>query len=195
MKLKNKGINFGSIEHFLFVRINCLCTDLGYSFKEFIEQAYCFLVELIDEDGITHFEILKQQYKDYSAYRAKTRYAPRMIEKKHLFNVANIHEEVHEHLSQIKKENRFSWIDILVALYMVVEVELDKMDERAWRDGEIRKFVIEEFLERRTAYLAQSQRSKLNFEDESYQIKKSTERRAWEAEANVYPQKFEEERE
>ena len=39
MKATTKGINFGEIDHFLYVRINCMCADLSYDYKEFIEQA------------------------------------------------------------------------------------------------------------------------------------------------------------
>ena len=113
MMATTKDINFGDIDHFLYVRISSVCADLGYTAKDLIEQAYFLLVDLITEEGETQFYVLADQYNEYAKYRAMTRYAPRMIKKKHAFVVGGVHEEIHRHLDEIKKENNFSWIDIL----------------------------------------------------------------------------------
>jgi len=189
MQRKTYDINFGSIDHFLYVRLNCICADLGFNFKEFIEQSYCHVLELIDKNGITHFEYLQATYKDYKDFREHTRYAPRMIEKKHSFVVGDISGAVYEHLMVIKKEHNFPWINILTILVMAMQLEMDKQDEAGWRDGEIKTFVIEEFMARRTSHAAHSQPATPSLEDGSYQIDKTRKRREYEKRAGIYPER------
>jgi len=130
----SKDINFGTIDHFLYVRINCICSDLGFSTKEFIEDAYYFIVSYIDEVGITHFEMLLQQYEKYQDYREYTRYAPRMTNQTHAFVVQGVHEEVHQHLLVIKEENGFKWLQVLQILLMTIETELDRIDAEEYKE-------------------------------------------------------------
>ena len=69
MTAETRDINFGSVDHFLYVRLNCVCVDLGYSLKELVHQAYYLVVDLIDEEGRTHFSVLRRQFEDYADYR------------------------------------------------------------------------------------------------------------------------------
>jgi hypothetical protein len=188
MPYKIKQINFGEIDHFLYVRINCLCADLGYNSKEFVEQAYCILTELIDEKGVTHFKVLAEQYKKYADYREMTRYAPRMKEKRHAFVVDGIHEEIHEHLVVIKDENKFSWGVLLSILLMVLELDLDKQDKEKWKDGDVKRFVVEEFLERRFAHGAHLSAPVLTQVDGPHRIDKTKKARAYEKAKGLYPE-------
>ena len=136
MMAETKSINFGQINHFLYVRINSVCADLGYNFKQFIEQAYYLLVDLITEEGETQLDLLAQKYIEYADIRKKTQYAPRMSDEKHNFVVGDIHGEVHEHLDCIKEERGFPWIVILEILLMVIEIEIDKENQRSIREME-----------------------------------------------------------
>jgi len=133
--IKRKSINFGEIDHFLYVRINCLCADLGLSFQQFIEEGYVQIVTFIDEEGITHFEMLRDEWENYAAFRSQTRFAPRMKDIKHAMNVNGIHEEVYAHLRVIKEENNFTWVSLLQSLLLVVEYYLDKEDQQLLQDG------------------------------------------------------------
>lgn len=134
-KIKRKSINFGEIDHFLYVRINCLCADLGLSFQQFIEEGYVQIATFIDEEGFTHFEMLRDEWDNYAAFRNQTRFAPRMKDIKHAMNVNGIHEEVYAHLRVIKKENDFTWVSLLQSLLLVVEYYLDKEDEQVLQAG------------------------------------------------------------
>ena len=119
----------------MFVRLSCLCADLGFTFQQFIEEAYFLLVKLITEDGVTQIMLMKDQYKQYEEKREKTRYAPRMSRRSHSVNVKGVHPEVYEHLDCIKKDRSYSWIVILQVLLMTMELFLDKLDEAAEDDA------------------------------------------------------------
>jgi hypothetical protein len=192
MPYKTKQINFGEVDHFLYVRINCICADLDYNFKDFVEQSYCILTELIDEKGVTHFKVLIEQYEKYREYREKTRYAPRMIDKKHAFVVDGIHEEIHEHLLVIKDENRFPWSVLLAILLMALEYEIDKKDRTDWKEGEIHTFVVDEFMERQTAHKARNPVPRKARIDYPYQVDKTDKRREFEAKIEKYPERADE---
>jgi hypothetical protein len=184
-----KDINFGEIDHFLYVRISSVCADLGYTVKDLIEQAYFLLVDLITEEGETQFTLLAEKYNEYADYREMTRYAPRMIQKKHAFVVSGLHEEIHKHLTIIKDEHNFPWVLILRVLLMAIETDLDKRDAEAWKDGEIKKLTMEEFRARRTSHDAQSPVPTKAPEPGTYQVDKTKKRRKYEEKAAVYPQK------
>jgi hypothetical protein len=179
MKAGTKAINFGEIDHFLYVRINCVGADLGYNFKEFIENSYYPLVDLIDEKGVTHFSVLREEYKKYADYREKTRYAPRMTKEKHKLVVSDIHEEVHKRLEIIKKENDFLWINILQILLMVMELEMDKEDHESWKRGEIKETITEEFSDERPSA-----------EDESYRVHTKKKEREYYRKRGIFPESF-----
>jgi tRNA(Ser,Leu) C12 N-acetylase TAN1 len=187
MKTGAKDINFGNIDHFLYVRIQCVCADLGLAAKDFIEQAYFLLVKLITEDGVTQFSVLQDEYEEYEDYRNRSRYSPRMTKEKHSFVVSGIHAEIHEHLVVIKKENNFPWIVMLRILLMVVEANLDKLDAEIWKEAERREAVMEEFRERRTVKSARSGPRNLEYED-GFKIDKTKKRRAYEKAAHKYPE-------
>jgi hypothetical protein len=188
MNRRTKTINFGDIDHFLYVRIRCLCADLDYkNVRDFIEYAYYLLVELITEDGETQFWVLQDQYKEFQSFREKTRYAPRATELTHPFVVSHIHEEIYDHLVVIRKEHKFPWYVILRILYMVMQSKLDADDERIWKDIDRKQAIIDEFLSKKSSYAANSMKGQPNFEEESYQIKKTKKRYQYESEASVYP--------
>lgn len=178
MQRKTKAINFGRIDHFLYVRINSVCADLDLSYKDFIEQSYLHLVKLIDERGITHFEVLAQEYNKYVEFREQTRYAPRMIIERHPFVVGDIGGEIYDHLMIIKDEHNFPWINILRILLMVMELEMDKMDEEEQKQGlayEDHVMIADLFRDIRPEY-----------DPESYQIKKTNKRREYEKKIGYY---------
>jgi predicted CopG family antitoxin len=184
---EHKHINFGKIDHFLYVRINCVCADLGYTIRDLVEQAYFLLTELITEQGVTQLWLLKEEYEKYSDYREKSRYSPRMLKKSHPLVVQGIHEEIYDHLVVIKEENSFSWIVILRILLMVMEANLDKIDAEIWKKVERREAIIQEFRERRTANLARSPASRLEDAD-GYTIEKTKKRYKYERSINKYPE-------
>jgi hypothetical protein len=188
MPYETKQINFGGIAHFLYVRINCLCADLGYNYKDFIEQSYCILTELIDEKGVTHFKVLQEQYKKYEDYRDVARYAPRNSPQKHAFVVDDIHEEIYQDLVVIKDEHDFSWAILLSILLMVMELEIDKQDKEAWKNGEIRKLVVGEFIARRTSHDARSKAPIASRVDTPHQIEKTKKRSKYEKADGRYPE-------
>jgi hypothetical protein len=125
-----RSINFGEIDHFLYVRIHCVCADLGLTTKEFIEQAREHVRELIDQRGITHFHLLKNKYDELESYRRHTRYAPRMTDLKHAFVVGGISRDAYDHLVVMRKENGFPWIILLQMLLMMMEFVIDREDKR-----------------------------------------------------------------
>jgi hypothetical protein len=188
MPYETKQINFGGIDHFLYVRINCLCADLGYSLKDFIEQAYCLLTELIDEKGKTHFTVLQEEYQKYEAYRERTRYAPRMSQEKHATVVDGIHEEMYKHLVVIKDENKFPWVVVLRVLLMVMELEIDKQDQKDSKERELKKFVIDQFIEKRTKHAALSGPSIPTQIDTPHSIDKTKKARVYEESVGIYPE-------
>lgn len=138
-ELMKKSINFGKIDHFLYVRICCLCADLGFTFQKFIEEGRRLIRNFIDEEGITHFQKLKEEWGKYESFRKQTRFAPRMKNERHSMNVNDIDEEVFDHLQIIKQENDLNWIMLLRSLVLVVEYHLDKVDEAALVRGEYRE--------------------------------------------------------
>jgi len=157
-----------------------VCADLGFSTRDFIEQAYFLFTKLIDEKGVSHFEILQNEYQEYKEMREKNRYLPRMSEEKHAFVVTKIHEEVWEHLDCIKDENHFKWIALLRILLMIQELEMNKIDQKAWEewlDAEDKKMVKEAFAE-----------LKFDLEDGGYSIDKTELRRKYERSAAIYPE-------
>ena len=129
MKTKSKSINFGKVDHFLYVRLMCLSADLGLPLRELIQYGYYLLVELITEDGQSQFEVLYKNYKKYSDLQEKVRYAPRKKGSKHSIVVKNVHEEVYQHLVVIRKEKNYAWGMLLYVLLMAIEQELDKDKE------------------------------------------------------------------
>jgi hypothetical protein len=183
---KPRDINFGEIDHFLYVRINCVCADLGFDLKDFIEQSYYLLVDLIDPEGVTHYEQLQEEYKKYADFRDRARYAPRKSKEKHAIVIRGIHEEIHEHLACIKEEMKWAWIDILNVLLISFEAEIDMIDAEAWKDGELKELVKEEFDTRSKRYVAHSQAGYPNYEDEAYQIDKTVKRRKYERKMGFY---------
>jgi hypothetical protein len=192
MAHEGRQINFGDVDHFVYVRIHCLCADLGYNLKEFIEQSYCILTEIIDEKGVTHFRVLEEQYRKYQDIQESVKYAPRHIEKKHSMVVDGVHEEVHQHLVVIKEENKFPWGLVLGFLLMAMEAEIDKTDAEQRRGGDIHTFVIEEFLEKRTAHEARNPVPTKAAIDFPHRVKKTDKRREFERKTEKYPQKDDE---
>jgi hypothetical protein len=189
MPYKTKQINFGEVDHFLYVRILCICADLGYTLKDFVEQSYCLLTETIDEKGTTHFKQLEEQYRRYADIQERVKYAPRNIEKRHPVVVDGIHEEMHQHLVVIKDENKFPWVLVLAFLLLAMEAEIDKKDDEDRREGEVRTFVVEEFLERRTAHEARNPvPSKVRI-DYPYHVEKTDKRREFERKIKRYPER------
>jgi hypothetical protein len=176
MALKNKNINFGKIDHFLFVRINCVCTDLGLTTKEFIENSYFSLVKHIDKYGETHFKVVQDRYKEYADFREHTRYAPRIREQEHSFGVQGVHEEIHKHLVVIKDENDFGWRDLLIILLMTLEAELDMIDAEEYHANTLTETVEKIF----------SDNKKFFFEEDSFGLEKTDLRRDWEKENQKY---------
>ena len=137
MKENIKGINFGHIDHFLYVRILCVCTDLGITTTQFVDHGYFILYDLITEKGVTQFNVLQDNYLKYSDIHEKVRYVPRMEGRTHQFVVQGIHEEIHKHLIVIKRENGFRWRILLQILLMALEHELDKEDNMSWEERKL----------------------------------------------------------
>jgi hypothetical protein len=183
-----RDINFGEIDHFLYVRINCVCADLGLGLKDFIEQAYYLLVDLIDPKGVTHYEMLQEEYEKYAAFRERARYAPRKSKEKHAIVIRGIHEEVHEHLACIKDEMKWPWINILKVLLMSLEAEIDRMDAEAWEDGQVKGFVAKQFKATAKKDDLLPRLGALDYEEGSYQIDKTKKRRMYEKAKGLYPE-------
>jgi len=189
MSRDTEMINFGEIDHFLYVRLHCMCADLDLSVQEFIEEAYQLVTQIIDEKGVTHFSQLAQEYKDYAEYRDMTRYAPRMIEKSHPLVVSGIRCGIRDHLAVIKDENNFPWIVVLRVLLMAMQNEMDKQDRAEWKEGEVKEFVREEFKSRSTVHLTREQPPTHQLEPGTYGIDKTKKRREYEKEAGIYPER------
>jgi len=101
-----------------------------------------------------------------------------MIIERHPFVVGDISGEIHDHLVVIKEENNFPWINILRVLLMVMELEMDKMDEEAQKQGlayEDHVMIANLFKDIRPEY-----------DPESYQIEKTRKRREYEKKIGYY---------
>ena len=134
MKEGLKSINFGEIDHFLYVRISSVCADLGYAAREFIEEACCLFFDLVNDKGITQFQLLSDEYQKYKETRERTAYLPRMSDKKHAIVVNGIHEDIYEYLNCVRLENKMPWINLLRILLMLTELSMSKVDEKAWKE-------------------------------------------------------------
>ena len=127
MSSNEKSINFGEIGHFLYVRIRSVCADLGYSNKEFIEEACELFFNLVDDElCVSRFDILQGEYQNFKEIRAKSIYLPRMNEKKHAFVVGGIYDEIYDYLDCVKNEQGFTWKVFLRIFLMLTELEMNK---------------------------------------------------------------------
>jgi hypothetical protein len=176
-----KGINFGEIDHFLYVRINAVCADLGYSTGEFIEEACNLFFDLVDEAGITKFMLLAEERQKYCEAREKTAYLPRMKDQKHAF-VVKLREEILDYLNCVRHENKISWGALLNILYMLVELKINKEDDKDWREWlakQDRELIAKAFSE-----------LKLMIDDRAgFDIEKTDKRRQYEKKAAIYPER------
>lgn len=141
------SINFGEIDHFLYVRIMSLCADLGFTTKEFIEEGCGLFFGIVDLDGISRFEIIEKEYKLFLEENRKKELIPRMKEM-HPFVVKGIKGEISEYLKCVKVERHFMWDWMLRILLMLVEIDRNKIDApalEAWAEKENRQFIMNEF--------------------------------------------------
>jgi hypothetical protein len=176
-----KGINFGEIDHFLYVKINSVCVDLGYSVSEFIEEACDQFFRLVDEQGITRFLMLAEERQRYREAQEKTAYLPRMQDQKHAF-VVKVREEVHEYLNCVRHENKLTWGAMLNILYMLIELKMNKEDDKEWKD----------WLAKKDNELISKAFSDLRLASEDYnksRIDKTDLRRAYEKKAGICPER------
>jgi hypothetical protein len=182
MKEGLKGINFGEVDHYLYVRIVSVCADLGLVAREFIEEACCLFFDLVDENGMTQFQLLTDEYQKYKEIRERTAYLPRMSEKKHAIVVNGIHEDIYEYFNCVRLENKMPWINLLRILLMLTELSMNKVDEKAWK----------EWLEEEDRKLIKESCSELLFSIENvkgFQIDKTRKRREYQKEHGIYPQR------
>jgi hypothetical protein len=177
-----KGINFGEVDHFLYVRISSICADLGYVAREFIEEACCLFFDLVDEKGMTQFQLLSDEYQKYKEIRERTAYLPRMSEKKHAIVVNGIHEDIYEYLNCVRLENRMPWINLLKILLMLTELEMNKVDEKTWKawlEEEDNKMIKDDF----------SNLISVLEGPHGFQIKKTRKRREFQKDLSIYPER------
>ena len=177
MSSNGKGINFGEIDHFLYVRISSICADLGYSFKEFIEEACELFFGLVDDHCVSRFDILQDEYQKYKEVKEKYRYLPRMSEEKHPMVVGGIHDEIYDYLDCVKQERGFTWKTFLNIFVMLTELETNKYDKKAWEDwlGQEEKRLIKDLYSD----------IRLTMEQGGYQIEKTKLRRKYEAKKGI----------
>ena len=177
-----KSINFGEIDHLLYIRITSLCADLGYATKDFILEGCCSFFGIVDEKGVSDLKKTYDAYKRFQEDSQKSKIIPRM-NKKHALVVNGIEEEVVDYLNCVKKENNLQWVWLLGILLMLVETDRDKMDKQAlakWAERENEMFIIGELSNNKVAY-----------EEGSYQIYKTRLRREYEEKAGIYPRSSE----
>jgi hypothetical protein len=182
MKDGLKSINFGEIDHFLYVRINSICADLGFPVREFIEEACCLFFDLVDDKGITQFQLLSEEYQKYKEIREKAAYLPRMSDKKHAIVVNGIHEDIYEYLNCVRLENSMPWINMLKTLLMLTELEMNKVDEKAWKawlEEEDNKMIKDDFARLQSAIEGSG----------GFQIKKTRKRREYQEDLSIYPER------
>jgi hypothetical protein len=180
MSSTGKSINFGEIDHFLYVRISSVCADLGFTNKDFIEEACELFFSLVDERCVSRFDILQEEYQKYKEFREKSRYLPRMNEKKHAF-VVGIHDEIYEYLDCVRHERGFSWKVFLSIFLMLVELKMNKYDEKAWK----------EWLEQKDKKMVEEVFSdiRLDLDQGGFQFDKTKKRRKYEAEKAIYQER------
>ena len=134
MSSNKKSINFGEIDHFLYVRICSICADLGFTNKDFIEEACELFFSLVDDHCVSRFDILQEEYQKYKEIKESTKYLPRMREEKHAVVVGGIHDEIYEYLDCVRQERGFTWKTFLNIFVMLTELETNKYDKKAWED-------------------------------------------------------------
>jgi len=176
-----KSINFGEINHLLYVRIMALCADLGYATKDFIFEGCCLFFDIVDDKGVSHFEIIGDAYRRFYEDIQKRQTIPRMNQK-HAFVVKDIQDEVCEYLTCVKNENNMRWVQLLGILLMLVEIDRDKTDEPAlaeWAERENKIFILNEF-----------SNIKMAFKEGPYKIDKTRRLRDYEKKAGIYPERL-----
>jgi len=141
-----KSINFGEIGHLLYVRIMSLCADLGYAAKDFIFDGCCLFFDIVDDKGVSHFEIVEDDYRRFVEDIQKNKPIARMNQK-HALVVKDIQDEICDYLNCVKNENNMRWVQLLGILLMLVEIDRDRTDEEAlaeWARENEKQFLIEE---------------------------------------------------
>lgn len=146
MSNNTKSINFGEIGHLLYIRIMSLCADLGLSVKNLIQTGCCLFFDIVDDKGVSHYEIVENEYRRFLKAVQTSEPISRMS-KKHALVVKDIHDEIYEYLNCVKNELNIKWIGFLYILLMLVEIDRDKTDQQAlkeWAEKEDKQFLIEE---------------------------------------------------
>jgi len=138
MGMRLKSINFGKIDHFLYVRIMSLCADLRYTTKDFIVEGYNLFFDIVDPNGISRFILIKEELtKFYKDSADKRMLIPRMSQK-HAFVVIDIPSNIVNYLNYVRTDslnnNDFTWSNLLCILLMLVEIKRDKIDEEAIKE-------------------------------------------------------------
>jgi hypothetical protein len=124
---------------------------------------------------------LAEERQKYGEAHEKTAYLPRMKDQKHAF-VVKVREEVYEYLNCVRYENGFTWSALLNVLYMLIELKMDKEDDKEWKD----------WLAKKDNELISKAFSVLRLASEDYnrsRIDKTDLRRAYEERAKIYPER------
>ena len=103
-----------------------------------MKRDVAFFLTLLILKGVSHFEIVEDEYRRFIEAIQKSKPIPRMTQK-HALVVKDIHDEICEYLNCVRDENNMSWTQLLGILLMLVEIERKKTDEQALEEWSRKK--------------------------------------------------------